>query len=87
MQDMMKMYAMNGMGGMDMSMFAADQTLTLNANNDLVKYIFEHKDSEHVPMFCEQLYDLAVLSNHPLSVDEMSRFVERSNKIMMLLAK
>ena len=87
MQDMMKMYAMNGMGGMDMSMFAADQTLTLNANNNLVKYIFEHKDSEHVPMFCEQLYDLAVLSNHPLSVDEMSRFVERSNKIMMLLAK
>ena len=87
MQDMMKMYAMNGMGGMDMSMFAADQTLTLNAKNDLVKYIFEHKDSEHVPMFCEQLYDLAVLSNHPLSVDEMSRFVERSNKIMMLLAK
>ena len=87
MQDMIKMYAMNGMGGMDMSMFAADQTLTLNANNELVKYIFEHKDSENVPMFCEQLYDLAVLSNHPLSVDEMTKFVERSNKIMMLLAK
>ena len=87
MQDMMKMYAMNGMGGMDMNMFAADQTLTLNANNELVKYIFEHKDSENVPMFCEQLYDLAVLSNHPLSVDEMTKFVERSNKIMMLLTK
>lgn len=87
MQDMMKMYAMNGMGGMDMNMFAADQILTLNANNELVKYIFEHKDSENVPMFCEQLYDLAVLSNHPLSVDEMTKFVERSNKIMMLLAK
>ena len=87
MQDMMKMYAMNGMGGMDMNMFAADQTLTLNANNELVKYIFEHKDSENVPMFCEQLYNLAVLSNHPLSVDEMTKFVERSNKIMMLLAK
>ena len=87
MQDMRKMYAMNGMGGMDMNMFAADQTLTLNANNELVKYIFEHKDSENVPMFCEQLYDLAVLSNHPLSVDEMTKFVERSNKIMMLLAK
>ena len=87
MQDMMKMYAMNGMGGMDINMFAADQTLTLNANNELVKYIFEHKDSENVPMFCEQLYDLAVLSNHPLSVDEMTKFVERSNKIMMLLAK
>ena len=87
MQDMMKMYAMNGMGGMDPNMFAADQTLTLNANNELVKYIFEHKDSEHVPLFCEQLYDLAMLSNQPLSVDAMSKFVQRSNQIMMLLAK
>ncbi len=87
MQDMMKMYAMNGMGGMDPNMFAADQTLTLNANNELVKYIFEHKDSEHVPMFCEQLYDLAMLSNQPLSVDAMVKFVQRSNQIMMLLAK
>ena len=87
MQDMMKMYAMNGMGGMDPNMFAADQTLTLNANNELVKYIFEHKDSEHVPMFCEQLYDLAMLSNQPLSVDAMAKFVQRSNQIMMLLAK
>ena len=87
MQDMMKMYAMNGMGGMDPNMFAADQTLTLNANNELVKYIFEHKDSEHVPMFCEQLYDLAMLSNQPLSVDAMAKFIQRSNQIMMLLAK
>ncbi len=87
MQDMMKMYAANGMGGMDLNMFAADQTLTLNANNALVKYIFEHKDSEHVPMFCEQLYDLAMLSNQPLSADAMAKFVERSNQIMMLLTK
>ncbi len=87
MQDMMKMYAMNGMGGMDPNMFTAYQTLTLNANNELVKYIFEHKDSEHVPMFCEQLYDLAMLSNQPLSVDAMAKFVQRSNQIMMLLAK
>ena len=87
MQDMMRMYAAGGMGGMDLDMFGGNQTLTLNANNALVKYIFEHKDSEHVPMFCEQLYDLALLSNQPLSVDAMTNFVERSNKIMMLLAK
>ena len=87
MQDMMRMYAAGGMGGMDLDMFGGNQTLTLNANNALVKYIFEHKDSEHVPMFCEQLYDLALLSNQPLSVDAMTKFVERSNKIMMLLAK
>ncbi len=87
MQDMMKMYAMQGMGGMDMSMFAADQTLTLNANNALVQYILENKDSEHVPMFAEQLYDLALISNQPLSTEAMAKFVKRSNEIMMLLVK
>ena len=87
MQDMMKMYAMNGMGGMDTSMFTADQTLTLNTSHPLVQYILNHKDSEHVPMFCQQLYDLAVLSNQPLSVDAMTKFIQRSNDIMMLLAK
>ena len=87
MQDMMKMYAMQGMGGMDMSMFATDQTLTLNANNALVQYILENKDSEHVPMFAEQLYDLALLSNQPLSTEAMSKFVKRSNEIMLLLTK
>lgn len=87
MQDMMKMYAMQGMGGMDMSMFSADQTLTLNANNALVQYILENKDSEHVPMFAEQLYDLALLSNQPLSTDAMAKFVKRSNDIMLLLTK
>ena len=87
MQDMMKMYAMHGMGGMDMNMFGADQTLTLNANNALVKYIIENKDSAHVPMFAEQLYDLALLSNQPLSTDAMAKFVKRSNEIMLLLTK
>lgn len=82
MQDMMKMY---GMAGMDFG--ANDCTLILNANNDLVKYILENKDSEHVPMFCEQLYDLAMLSNQPLSPDAMTKFIARSNDIMMLLAK
>lgn len=82
MQDMMKMY---GMAGMDFGM--NDCTLILNANNDLVKYILENKDSEHVPMFCEQLYDLAMLSNQPLSPDAMTKFITRSNDIMMLLAK
>ena len=87
MQDMMKMYAANGMGGMDMSMFSADQTLTLNANNALVQYLLANKESEHVPMFAEQLYDLALLSNQPLSTDAMAKFVKRSHDIMLLLTK
>ena len=84
MQDMMKMY---GMAGMDPSMFGTTETLVLNANNKLVQYIFEHKDSENVPMFCEQLYDLALLSHKPLNPDEMTKFITRSNEILMLLAK
>ena len=86
MQDMMKMYSMHGMG-MDPSMFGGSETLVLNANNALVHYIFEHKDSEHVPTFCKQLYDLAMIANQPLPADEMAAFIARSNEIMLLLAK
>ena len=85
MADMMKMYAM---GGMDMSMFgSASETLVLNAGNDLVQYILNNKDSENAPVFAAQLYDLAKISNAPLSPEAMTEFVARSNKIMMLLAK
>ena len=85
MQDMMKQY---GMAGMDPAMFGGQgETLVLNANNALVKYIFENKDSEHVPTFCQQLYDLAALAQRPLPAEEMTEFVARSNEIMMLLTK
>lgn len=85
MQDMMKMY---GMGGMDPNMFGAEgQTLVLNANNDLVKYVAEHADGENTKIICEQLYDLAMLSHAPLSPEQMTGFIARSNKIMELLAK
>jgi molecular chaperone HtpG len=86
MQDMMKMYSMNG-SGMDPNMFAADQTLTLNANNELVQYLLNNAEAEHAGMFAEQLYDLAMISNQPLSVDAMTKFVKRSNEIMLLLTK
>lgn len=85
MQDMMKMY---GMSGMDPSMFGANgQTLILNANNDLVKYISKNPESENTGIICEQLYDLALLSHAPLNPEQMTNFIARSNKIMELLAK
>ncbi len=84
MQDMMKMY---NMYGMDQSMFGGSETLVLNANHELVKYILENRDSEYVPMICEQLYDLAMISHQPLQPEAMSKFIKRSNEIMMLLAK
>ena len=84
MQDMMKMY---NMYGMDPSMFGTTTTLVLNANNALVKYLFENPEGEHSNMICEQLYDLAMISHQPLSPEAMTKFVNRSNEIMMLLTK
>ncbi|WP_461812251.1 molecular chaperone HtpG [Faecalimonas sp.] len=84
MQEMMKMY---NMYGMDPSMFGTDVTLVLNANHPLVQYVLENKEGEHTQMFCQQLYDLAMLSNKPLNPEEMTAFINRSNEIMMLLAR
>ena len=85
MQDMMKMYSMPGM---DMSAFGGEgETLILNANHPLVQYITEHQDGENAEMICEQLYDLAKLQHAPLSADAMTKFVARSNDIMMLLTQ
>lgn len=85
MQDMMKMYSANGMGGMELP--DVGQTLVLNANNDLVQYLLANKDGEHSDMFCKQLYDLAMISHQPLQADKMTEFINRSNEIMMLLTK
>ena len=88
MQDMMKMYSMQGMGGMDMGMFGKEgETLVLNANHPLVQYVVEHQDGDNVKMICEQLYDLALLQQGPLEPEAMTKFVARSNDIMMLLTK
>ena len=85
MQDMMKMYSANGMGGMELP--DVGQTLVLNANNDLVQYLLANKDGEHSDMFCKQLYDLAMISHQPLQADKMTEFINRSNEIMKLLTK
>ncbi|MCD8249870.1 MAG: molecular chaperone HtpG [Lachnospiraceae bacterium] len=84
MQDMMKMY---NMYGMDSSMFGNETMLVLNANNALVKYLFENPEGEHTNMICEQLYDLAMISHEPLAPEAMTKFVSRTNEIMLLLTK
>ncbi len=87
MLDMMKMYSMGGMdAGMD-DMFGGSETLVLNANHPLVQYLFEHSRTKNATVICEQLYDLALLQHKPLSPEAMTKFVERSNEIMMLLTK
>ena len=84
MQEMMRMYA----SGMGIDEFSKEGlTLVLNANNKLVQFLIEEKDGENVSLICEQLFDLALIQHGPLSPDEMTKFVQRSNKIMMILAK
>ena len=88
MQEMMEMYGM--MGGMDPSMFGAaadSMTLVLNANNNLVQYVLANPDGKHTALFCEQLFDLALIANKPLAPEQMSKFIARSNQIMQLLTK
>ena len=87
MNDMMKMYAANGMGFGMSGMGREGQTLILNAAHPLVQYVLANEEGENTKLICEQLYDLAVLQNEPLTGDEMARFVARSNEIMMILAK
>ena len=83
MQDMMKMYGMT-----DMSMFGNEgETLILNANNTLVQYVLANTEGEYTDMICQQLYDLALLSHKPLDAAAMTKFIERSNKILEVLTK
>ena len=88
MQDMMKMYAMNGM---DMGMFGGEgETLVLNAGHPLVQYVLDHKDdkdNKNETLICEQLYDLAKLQQGPLDGEAMTKFVNRSNDIMVALTQ
>lgn len=86
MQDMMKMYSMQGMD-MGMGLGREGETLILNASHPLVQYVLEHQDGDNVKMICEQLYDLALLQQAPLEPEAMTKFVARSNEIMMLLTK
>ncbi len=85
MAEMMKMYADAGMGGMGMNLGQNNETLVLNSNNKLVKYVLENPEGEITPTICCQLYDLAVLANKPLTADELTRFVTRSNEILAKL--
>ena len=82
MQDMMKMYGMGDMGGMDRE----GETLVLNYNHPLVKRMMEG-NGKNEQLICEQLYDLARLQHAPLEAEEMTRFIQRSNDLLSMLAE
>lgn len=84
-----RMQEMSAMYGMDNRTFPSDETLVLNANNNVVKLLLDIKDSkkDESELLCKQIYDLAVMSHKPLSQEAMTEFITRSNKIMELLAE
>ncbi len=84
MAEMMEMY---GMSSSSTGLGTEGETLVLNTNNQLVQYVLNNDASENTDLICQQLYDLARLSNHPLKPEEMTSFVSRSNKILGILAK
>lgn len=81
MQEMMKMYAMYGMGDIKND----DQTLVINANNELVKRLLIEENEEYKNDIAIQLYDMALLSRGGLSQERMTEFIKRSQKLMMYL--
>ncbi|HHT96410.1 MAG TPA: molecular chaperone HtpG [Clostridiales bacterium] len=85
MQEMMKMYSMPGMPAMDADMFGGNETLVLNVNNKLVQYLINNEKADNTNIVCEQLYDLALLSYKQLEPEAMTKFIQRSNEIMMNL--
>ncbi len=89
MEDMMIQMGMMGMDNTEFEQMRTPGTLVLNNNNELVQYVLSHSedDEENADMVLEQLYDLAKLGNEPLTPEEMSKFIARSNRIMVLLTK
>jgi molecular chaperone HtpG len=84
MQDMMRMY---GMPGMDPNMFKTETTLILNSKNALVNHLLDNEsiDADTRKLICEHLYDLAMISHAPLSSEAMTKFINRSNALMLKL--
>ncbi|MBR6704870.1 MAG: molecular chaperone HtpG, partial [Lachnospiraceae bacterium] len=76
MNDMFKLY------GMDPSQFPSEETLVLNSENGLVKYLEEKPDDVTGSLIAQQLYDLALMAHKPLSAEQMTAFSARSLKIM-----
>ncbi len=81
---MKEMYRSYGQQFAGMSeMFKDEYTLTLNPNNALIKKL-PSLDEDTKKLVCEHIYDLAMLSNKPLEPEAMTKFVERSNKLLQM---
>lgn len=90
MMEMMEAYGNNEMHKAMFAQVKPDETLVLNKNNTLIQYLIKHTEDtaqkENLDMICHQVYDLALMSHRSLNSEEMTAFLDRSNRILEKLA-
>lgn len=68
-----------------------EKTLVINNNNPIVKKLASLKDDESkkdkIKLICNQIVDLALISNKSLSAEELDSFIQRSNEIMKIVVE
>ncbi len=86
MMEMMEAYANNEEFKTMFANMKPDETLVLNKNNKLVKALLsmagKEEKKEDATLLCHQLYDLALMSHRPLTSEEMTAFIDRSNLLL-----
>lgn len=86
MMEMMEAYANNEEFKAMFANMKPDETLVLNKNNKLVKALLsmagKEEKKEDAALLCHQLYDLALMSHRPLTSEEMTAFIDRSNLLL-----
>ncbi|MDR1565443.1 MAG: molecular chaperone HtpG [Oscillospiraceae bacterium] len=64
-----------------------EKSLLLNSNSPLIKWLDTCQDEAKTELICNQVVDLADLMIQPLSDERMAEFIERSSKILDILAE
>lgn len=80
----------NQFGGMDFGMtFEEEKTLVINENSSIIKKIFELKDDEskkeQIKLICNQIVDVALLSNKELDAKQLDEFIKRNNELIKMI--
>lgn len=76
--------------GMDFGMsFEEEKTLVINNNSSIVKKLVSLKDDEskkeQVSLICNQIVDIALLSNKELDSKQLDEFIKRNNQLMSMV--
>lgn len=76
--------------GMDFGMsFEEEKTLVINNNSSIVKKLVSLKDDEskkeQIPLICNQIVDIALLSNKELDSKQLDEFIKRNNQLMSMV--